>query len=275
MPVDLPDWLVRLRRTMIVDRALTDRRSVQGKILGVNPEAAGEAIGWEQADFDTPWPRLSPEDRVLLYAYLAEAAPRGTHRGVPNDLREREAGRSHRRRHRVRTIHRRPCPRRGARPDMPVADALGSRLVEVGLLPEMPDQLIVNEYEGKKGISRHIDGRSFAEGIAMISLLETWEMNFRKAGRKVPVALARRSATIIRGEARSGWTHEIPKRKFEPSVAPGGADSRSPSGRCGRKRGRGDGTEERGLLARTRHRGAPSAPGAPARACGRRRRADA
>ena len=100
------------------------------------------------------------------------------------------------------------------------AARLARRLVSNGILSDVPDQVIVNEYRGNQGISRHVDSEpSFADGIAMISLLESWEMVFRerkKRGRKVLQRLERRSAAIMKGDARYRWTHEIPKRKHEP-----------------------------------------------------------
>ncbi|HZZ80803.1 MAG TPA: alpha-ketoglutarate-dependent dioxygenase AlkB [Gemmataceae bacterium] len=95
---------------------------------------------------------------------------------------------------------------------------LAERLTEDGLLPHVPDQVIVNEYKGKQGISKHIDCKPcFEDGIAMISLLESWEMNFsRDREKRQHVLLPRRSVTILTGEARHEWAHEIPKRAIEP-----------------------------------------------------------
>ena len=111
------------------------------------------------------------------------------------------------------------------------ADHIARRLVREGLLPDAPDQVIVNEYVRKQGISKHIDSRSFADGIATISLLESWEMVFRKKDSKrqqsrqhsdgvrdvvkVTQRLDRRSAMIMTGDARYRWTHEIPEKKSE------------------------------------------------------------
>ena len=101
------------------------------------------------------------------------------------------------------------------------AARIARRLQSSGLLRDLPDQVIVNEYIGNQGISRHIDSElSFADGIAMISLLESWEMVFRekkKQGRKVIQRLERCSAAIMIGDVRYRWTHEILKRKYEPS----------------------------------------------------------
>lgn len=67
----LPAWLRRLRRSEVTDRVMNDPRTTTGRVLGVNPdEAKREAAGWGQADFDEPWGDLSPDDRVLLYAYF-------------------------------------------------------------------------------------------------------------------------------------------------------------------------------------------------------------
>ena len=66
----LPDWLEKLRRAEIVDRVRRHRRSAGGTTLGVDAEeATRDVAGWGQADFDEPWRDLSPDDRVLIYAY--------------------------------------------------------------------------------------------------------------------------------------------------------------------------------------------------------------
>ena len=95
------------------------------------------------------------------------------------------------------------------------ANRLGHRLVAEGLVHQLPDQVIVNEYIENQGIHRHSDADSFADGIATISLLESWEMVFRENGtkRKVGQVLERRSVAVMSGDARYRWTHEIPKRK--------------------------------------------------------------
>ena len=98
------------------------------------------------------------------------------------------------------------------------ADQLARRLEAEGLVRQRPDQVIVNEYDGDQGISAHVDSPSFADGIATISLLESWEMVFREKGsrRMVRQVLERRSAAIMEGDARYRWTHEIPQRKTGP-----------------------------------------------------------
>ena len=99
---------------------------------------------------------------------------------------------------------------------------LARRLVSSRLLTDIPDQVIVNEYDGAQGIAKHVDSENFADSIATISLLESWDMVFRekkKQGCKVTRRLDRRSAAIITGDARYRWTHEIPKRKYESGPA--------------------------------------------------------
>ncbi len=111
-----------------------------------------------------------------------------------------------------------PAMRLGSLP--PWADSLARRLFAEGFLQHLPDQVIVNEYVGKQGISPHTDSGSFADGIAMLSLLESWGMVFRQSGsnRRFEHKLERRSVAVMEGEARYNWTHEIPKRKTEPSL---------------------------------------------------------
>ena len=103
---------------------------------------------------------------------------------------------------------------------------IARRLVDNGCFRDgLPDQVIVNEYCGNQGIAPHVDSpASFTGVVAMVSLLESWEMEFRKRreNTKVVQRLERRSATILEGEARYKWTHEIRKRKTEPGpVIPG------------------------------------------------------
>ena len=105
------------------------------------------------------------------------------------------------------------------------ARELGRRLVKSGLLDETPDQVIVNEYRGDQGISLHTDSRSFADGIATISLLESWEMDFRLGRDKRKIRLERWSVLVMQGDARYRWKHGLPKRKTEPNL-PGMAPKR-------------------------------------------------
>ncbi len=101
---------------------------------------------------------------------------------------------------------------------------LARRLLEQRLVSTLPNQVIVNEYCKDQGISKHIDKTDdFAEHIATISLLETWEMIFRRSKKpKFSIPLERRSVAIMSGDARYKWTHEIPTRKREPRHDGGG-----------------------------------------------------
>ena len=103
---------------------------------------------------------------------------------------------------------------------------LAQRLYESKLVPQMPDQVIINEYVAGQGISEHVDALgSFADGIATISLLESWEMNFYPPGRRgqrgdrVPWLLEQRSVAVMNGDARWKWKHEIDRRrKSDPPI---------------------------------------------------------
>lgn len=96
---------------------------------------------------------------------------------------------------------------------------LAQRLYDRKLVLQLPDQVIVNEYQPGQGISPHIDEPSnFADGIAMISLLDSWTMAFYAPGRKrngSKVLLEKGSVAVVRGDARYKWKHEISKRKTE------------------------------------------------------------
>ena len=98
------------------------------------------------------------------------------------------------------------------------AQALAERLHAERLVPHVADQVIVNEYIRKQGISKHVDCvPCFADGIAMISLLESWEMVFRRGGVTKRLLLEANSIAVLTREARYEWTHEIPSRTKEPS----------------------------------------------------------
>ena len=104
------------------------------------------------------------------------------------------------------------------------AASIAKRLVEKKLVDELPDQVIVNEYLSHQGISKHIDCRNcFRGSIVTISLLETWEMVFARttAGieEKYRTLLPRYSATVLSGEVREKWTHEIAKKKTDAGYA--------------------------------------------------------
>ncbi|ATE76876.1 alpha-ketoglutarate-dependent dioxygenase AlkB [Pseudomonas frederiksbergensis] len=101
------------------------------------------------------------------------------------------------------------------------ANLLGKRLYDQGLVSELPDQVIVNEYKGNQGIAKHIDCLPCFRGqIVTISLLESWEMAFSRRissgeEERFKVVLERQSAAVLDGEARSSWYHEIPRRLKE------------------------------------------------------------
>jgi len=101
------------------------------------------------------------------------------------------------------------------------AMTLAEKMISQGLLLQMPDQVIVNEYVGAQGIARHIDDpRYFADGVAMISLLESWTMIFRLGKIAKRLRLAANSVAIMTGDARYRWSHEIPQRLRESKKGP-------------------------------------------------------
>ncbi|MFP3562878.1 alpha-ketoglutarate-dependent dioxygenase AlkB [Paraburkholderia sp. SIMBA_030] len=101
---------------------------------------------------------------------------------------------------------------------------LAERLLRHGVVGELPDQVIVNEYVASQGIAKHIDCPGcFRGAVVTISLGESWGMLFRSPDgvQKVERVLQRRSAVVLDGEVREEWTHEIPKRKKEGTALRG------------------------------------------------------
>ncbi len=97
---------------------------------------------------------------------------------------------------------------------MPIAN----KLVEQELFSELPDQVIVNEYEPGQGISRHIDCTTcFTSTIASLSLNSTVQMDFenRFSDKKGSIMLDLRSLLVLADEARYDWLHSIAPRTVD------------------------------------------------------------
>jgi alkylated DNA repair dioxygenase AlkB len=98
------------------------------------------------------------------------------------------------------------------------AKDVAGQLVDRGLFPAMPDQVIVNEYEPGQGIKDHTDCEPcFTNKIASLSLGSKCVMHFteKDSKRVVPVPLEPRSLVVLTGRARYEWTHGIPPRKSD------------------------------------------------------------
>jgi alkylated DNA repair protein alkB family protein 8 len=91
------------------------------------------------------------------------------------------------------------------KPIPPLLSALFDRLRRAGM-PEVPDQITVNEYVPGVGIKYHVDTHAaFADGIASLSLGSAVSFEMRRAGRHFGVALQPRSLLIMCGESRYAW----------------------------------------------------------------------
>ena len=103
---------------------------------------------------------------------------------------------------------------------------LSIRLFEEGFFNELPDQVIINEYEIGQGISPHIDCEPcFEDTLVSLSLNSTaiMELSNDLTGEKIPVFLEPRSIVILKGESRYNWKHAIPARQkdiFDGNVFP-------------------------------------------------------
>ena len=95
---------------------------------------------------------------------------------------------------------------------------LSDKLQKEGYTPEVPDQVIVNEYRPGQGISSHIDcAPCFEDTIVSLSLGSGCVMDFthKSEKKKIPVWLAPRSLVVLSGEARNTWLHGISARKSD------------------------------------------------------------
>jgi len=97
--------------------------------------------------------------------------------------------------------------------------SLNKKLHQDKYMPEVADQVIVNEYLPGQGISAHIDCEPcFNDTIVSLSLGSSCVMDFTNKldrAQKIPVRLAPRSLVVLKDEARYGWLHSIAARKWD------------------------------------------------------------
>ena len=100
-------------------------------------------------------------------------------------------------------------------------EKLSKELYKDKYMPEVADQVIVNEYLPGQGISAHIDCEPcFQDTIVSLSLGSFFNcvMNFTNKldkAKRIPIWLESRSLVIMRGEARYQWLHSIPARESD------------------------------------------------------------
>lgn len=98
-------------------------------------------------------------------------------------------------------------------------ERLSQKLHRDGYMPEIADQVIVNEYLPGQGISAHIDCEPcFKDTIVSMSLASSCVMYFTKKldhTLKVPVLLEPRSIVVLTGQARYEWMHSITARRYD------------------------------------------------------------
>ena len=86
-------------------------------------------------------------------------------------------------------------------------------------MPEVADQVIVNEYLPGQGISAHVDCEPcFKDTIVSLSLGSNCVMNFTNKldkAKRIPIWLEPRSLIVMKGEARYKWLHSIPARGWD------------------------------------------------------------
>ncbi len=126
---------------------------------------------------------------------------------------------------------------RKVRSDMQLGDLpaplakIAKKLHKDGLIADIPDQVIVNEYEPGQGIARHVDCEPcFGDTIITMSLGSGCVMEFIKAEKTgdrldvkkpakefkpIPVWLEPCSVVSMKGDSRWWWFHSIPARKSD------------------------------------------------------------
>ena len=96
-----------------------------------------------------------------------------------------------------------------------------ARLVSSGLMPVVPDQVIVNEYQPGQGISPHVDCEPcFGGTIATISLGSVYTMDFAdtESDDTKSIRLELGSCLVFSKEARYRWKHGIKARMSDDGI---------------------------------------------------------
>lgn len=97
---------------------------------------------------------------------------------------------------------------------------IAEQLHDDGLIEQIPDQVIINEYYPGQGIASHIDCEPcFGHRIFSLSLGSSAIMTFKQKGQEtVELLMEPRSLVMMYGEARYNWKHGIPARKSDNGV---------------------------------------------------------
>ena len=137
MAVELPQWLQELRTAEVVCRVRDDPRSVHGSFFGLSRQEALDTIEWGQAPFDEPLGDLSPDDRVLLYAYFNQ-------KGHLEELTEA-----------FRMIFANTAPENPIVVDLGCGPATGG-LALAGVLPSVFDYIGVDSSQAMRSFGEHL-----------------------------------------------------------------------------------------------------------------------
>jgi alkylated DNA repair dioxygenase AlkB len=97
------------------------------------------------------------------------------------------------------------------------AGTLADRLCRDGLMPDVPNQLVVNDYAPGAGFFAHVDQAAFGDRVASVSLGSSCVMRFLECDdrRTEEILLEPRSILLLSGEARWNWRHGIPARSTD------------------------------------------------------------
>ena len=101
---------------------------------------------------------------------------------------------------------------------------IATRLFELQLVPQLPDQAIINEYLPGQGITPHIDCEPcFGGSIATVSLGSVYTMDLADTQSDVEkfVRLELGSCLVFSKAARYCWKHGIKARKSDNGIARG------------------------------------------------------
>jgi alkylated DNA repair dioxygenase AlkB len=210
VPLQFSQAMDSLHFEHVIRRVFSDRRTdwEENVSLGYPFNVIRDEVINKGMNYVSDFLSLSEQDDVLrevdLQPWRSDLKRRVQHYGYRYDYKARRVDRS---------------MFLGALP--PFAISVANRMIERSLFPQLPDQLIVNEYLPGQGITAHVDCEPcFAETIAMASLGSAYEMEFIHSETKEvrAIMLERGSILVISGEARYHWLHKISARRRDHGI---------------------------------------------------------
>jgi alkylated DNA repair dioxygenase AlkB len=99
----------------------------------------------------------------------------------------------------------------------PWAAEISERVWRDCLMPDIPNQIVVNDYPPGAGIFMHVDAAALGDTVVSLSFGSTciMELTEQNSAKVEELLLEPRSALVLAADARNEWKHSIPARYYD------------------------------------------------------------